>query len=109
VAIENVRSPQFRGYTRLGHEYTNGHADLRDQLDIGHELPAARLGPGDPAWLRLRGPNQWPDALPDLRPAVLAWMAALEAVGRTVLHGVALPSASPPTISTPRSDPTPRS
>ncbi|HEY3724035.1 MAG TPA: 2-oxoglutarate and iron-dependent oxygenase domain-containing protein, partial [Acidimicrobiia bacterium] len=27
VAIENVHSPQFRGYTRVGHEQTNGRPD----------------------------------------------------------------------------------
>ena len=69
LAIENVRSAQFRGYTRFGHERTNGRVDLRDQIDIGRELPPPALGPTDPAWLRLRGPNLWPDALPELRPA----------------------------------------
>ena len=39
LEIENVRSPQFRGYTRFGHEHTNGRVDLRDQIDIGRELP----------------------------------------------------------------------
>src|SRR3954468_23254999 len=39
LSIENVKSAQFRGYTPLGHEYTNGRADLRDQIDIGRELP----------------------------------------------------------------------
>ena len=37
--IDNVKSPQFRGYTRFGHEHTNGRVDLRDQIDIGRELP----------------------------------------------------------------------
>src|ERR1700712_347215 len=57
LAIENVNSPQFRGYTRLGNEHTNGLRDLRDQVDVGRELPAPEIGPDDPAWLRLRGPN----------------------------------------------------
>src|SRR5829696_6545900 len=30
LEIENVNSPQFRGYTRFGHERTNGAVDLRD-------------------------------------------------------------------------------
>src|SRR3954468_20476886 len=54
LKIENVHSPQFRGYTRLGTEHTNGRRDLRDQIDIGREEPAPAIGP---AWLRLRGPN----------------------------------------------------
>ena len=45
LAIENVHSPQFRGYTRLGNEHTNGLRDLRDQIDIGRERPRPRSGP----------------------------------------------------------------
>jgi len=89
LEIENVRSPQFRGYTRFGHELTNGRVDLRDQIDISHELPPPSLRPGDPAWLRLRGPNLWPSALPGLRPVVTAWMDAMEGVGRELLRAMA--------------------
>ena len=89
LAIENVESPQFRGYTRFGHERTNGRVDLRDQIDIGREDPPPVLGPEDPAWLRLRGPNLWPAALPELRPAMLAWMDHLERVGHVLLRAMA--------------------
>ncbi|MET0325356.1 MAG: 2-oxoglutarate and iron-dependent oxygenase domain-containing protein [Ilumatobacteraceae bacterium] len=90
LAIENVESPQFRGYTRFGHERTNGRPDLRDQLDIGRELPEPVLGPGDPAWLRLRGPNLWPVALPELRAVTTDWMDHLEALGQSLLRALAL-------------------
>jgi isopenicillin N synthase-like dioxygenase len=96
LAIENVRSAQFRGYTRFGHERTNGRVDLRDQIDIGRELPPPSLGPADPAWLRLRGPNLWPAALPELRPVVTAWMAALEALGQSLLGALARALELPP-------------
>jgi len=85
LAVENVRSPQFRGYTRQGHERTNGRVDQRDQLDVGREQPSRWPGPDEPAWLRLRGPNLWPEALPELRPAATAWMDALEALGQRLL------------------------
>lgn len=108
LQIENVRSPQFRGYTRFGHERTNGRVDFRDQIDIGRELPPPSLAPDDPAWLRLRGPNLWPDALPELRPIATAWMEHLEALGHTLLRGLALalelpadtftPAVSPPEV-----------
>jgi isopenicillin N synthase-like dioxygenase len=90
LAISNVHSPQFRGYTPVGNELTGGRSDRRDQLDIGHELPPPRLEPGDPAWLRLRGPNLWPDALPALRPAVTAWMEQMQRLGASVLRALAL-------------------
>jgi isopenicillin N synthase-like dioxygenase len=89
LAIENVRSPQFRGYTRFGHERTNGRVDLRDQIDIGRELPVPELGPDDPPWLRLRGPNLWPAGLPELRPLATAWMAQLERLGQALLRALA--------------------
>lgn len=35
-----VHSPQFRGYTSEGFEYTAGSKDYREQLDIGTERDA---------------------------------------------------------------------
>jgi len=90
LAIENVHSPQFRGYTRLGNEHTNGLRDLRDQVDIGREVPAPQIGPGDPAWLRLRGPNLWPEGLPAFRAAVSEYNEALEHAGHVLMRAVAL-------------------
>ena len=83
--IDNVKSAQFRGYTRFGHEHTNGKVDWRDQIDIGREQPPRELGENEPAWLRLRGPNLWPSALPALRPVMTSLMDELEAVGATLL------------------------
>jgi isopenicillin N synthase-like dioxygenase len=90
LEIENIRSPQFRGYTRLGHEVTNGRADLREQVDIGHEMPAREVKLDEPQWLRLRGPNLWPSALPEFRSVFTDWTEALEVVGETLLRGMAL-------------------
>ena len=62
-AVAMVRSPHFRGYTRLGGELTRGQVDWREQIDIGPERPPIG-GPGKPDYLWLQGPNQWPKALP---------------------------------------------
>lgn len=86
LSLSNLRSPHFRGYTRVGHELTGGRSDWRDQLDVGAERPALVLGPDDPAYLWLEGPNQWPDALPELRPAVLAWQEDLALVAHRLLR-----------------------
>jgi isopenicillin N synthase-like dioxygenase len=94
-ALAIANSPHFRGHTVLGDERTQGAADWREQLDIGPEEPRLDLGAGDPAWLRLRGPNQWPTRLPALAPAVLAWMQALDGVGLAVLRAVALGLGQP--------------
>lgn len=93
LAIAN--SAAFRGYTVLGDERTNGESDWRDQLDLGPEEDAPQMGPGDPAWLKLRGPNQWPSGLPELRPAALDWMAEMDQVGLAALRALALGLGQP--------------
>jgi isopenicillin N synthase-like dioxygenase len=75
-AIEMANSPHFRGYTAVGNEYTQGRPDWREEVDIGSELPPRPAPDGPPYW-RLQGPNEWPAALPELRPAVLAWIEPL--------------------------------
>ncbi|MBA0046378.1 isopenicillin N synthase family oxygenase [Mycobacteroides sp. LB1] len=93
-AIAMVRSPHFRGFTRLGGELTGGLTDWREQIDIGPERQANLHGDGDD-YMWLQGPNQWPDAVPELRTALTAWDAALAAVGRKLLQewAIALGSA----------------
>ncbi|MEU5382284.1 isopenicillin N synthase family dioxygenase [Kitasatospora cineracea] len=86
LAVSNLNSPHFRGYTRTGDERTGGRRDWRDQLDIGPELPPHVPAPGEPAYWWLEGPNQWPAALPELRTAALHWIDRLDGVGRRLLH-----------------------
>jgi len=93
LAIAN--SPAFRGYTGLGDEITRGARDWREQLDAGTEEPALAVEPGAPAWLRLRGPNQWPESLPTIRDVVIGWMHAMDAVGLGVLRALALGLGQP--------------
>lgn len=89
-ALAIVNSPHFRGYTVLGDERTKGISDWRDQLDVGPEEEAVPVLTGDPVWLRLRGPNQWPAALPELRTLTLGWMSAMEPVALAVMRGLAI-------------------
>lgn len=95
LEIENIGSPQFRGYTRVGTEHTGGAADWREQIDIGPERAALDVRPGDPHYLRLIGPNQWPPALPELRDVVLAWQAEALRVSREVLRALAAALGQP--------------
>ncbi|WP_347354660.1 2-oxoglutarate and iron-dependent oxygenase domain-containing protein [Intrasporangium sp.] len=92
-AIEMTRSPQFRGWTRLDGELTQGRVDHREQIDIGSEMAAT--GVVDPPYLRLDGPNQWPEALPELRAVVTAWMERLETLGHRLLSEWALSLGAP--------------
>ncbi|MFM9607949.1 isopenicillin N synthase family dioxygenase [Streptomyces niveiscabiei] len=86
LALDNVNSPHFRGYTRTGDERTAGRQDWRDQLDIGAERPARVPGPGEAPYWWLEGPNQWPAALPELRTAALRWIDRLSAVSAKLLR-----------------------
>ncbi|MFF3622977.1 isopenicillin N synthase family dioxygenase [Streptomyces sp. NPDC002467] len=95
LAVSNLNSPHFRGYTRIGHELTGGASDWRDQLDVGAERPAPVLGPGDPAYLWLEGPNQWPAALPELRTVVLDWQSRLAAVAHRLLKELLVSIGAP--------------
>jgi isopenicillin N synthase-like dioxygenase len=89
LAVEMANSPHFRGYTRLAWERTRGLQDWREQIDIGAEKPALPASLDAPAWTRLQGPNQWPAALPELRPAVLGWQAAATRVLTRLLRAFA--------------------
>jgi isopenicillin N synthase-like dioxygenase len=90
LAVEMVNSPHFRGYTRVAWERTRGLQDWREQIYIGAEQPVIAPSPKAPGWSRLQGPNQWPAALPALRPAVLNWQAAATRVLTRLLHAFAL-------------------
>jgi isopenicillin N synthase-like dioxygenase len=96
-AVAMVRSPHFRGYTRLGGELTRGRVDWREQIDIGPERPPIG-GPGKPDYLWLQGPNQWPAALPELPGIIDEWDAALSGVARTLLRHWAASLGSPPDV-----------
>jgi isopenicillin N synthase-like dioxygenase len=89
LAIENIKSKQFRGYTRLGNEHTKGIADQRDQIDILTERPALELTDGDPKYLGLVGPNQWPASLPSFKTAALTWLESAKHVGIEILRALA--------------------
>jgi isopenicillin N synthase-like dioxygenase len=97
LAIENLNSKQFRGYSRVGTEHTAGAADQRDQIDIGPERPVLDEVPADKPYLGLVGPNQWPPALPTLKPAVLRWLDEADRVSREVLRALAAALGQPET------------
>jgi len=89
-AVHMAQSPHFRGYTAAGDEITRGERDWREQLDIGAERPPLPQDAAAPAWTRLQGPNQWPAALPQLKPTLLAWQDTLTEAAGHLLHALAL-------------------
>lgn len=95
--VAMIRSPHFRGYTRLGGEVTRGRVDWREQIDIGPER-APIGGPGKPDYLWLQGPNQWPPGVPELPDVVAQWDTALAAVAHTLLRHWAASLGNPPDV-----------
>ena len=95
LALDNRRSPHFRGYTRLGHEITAGRPDAREQLDFGPEQPPLPRAAWDAPFDLLRGPNQWPEALPELAGATMAWAALLGRVGTELTRALATALGAP--------------
>lgn len=98
LAVENVHSPQFRGYTRIGGELTDGEVDWREQIDIGVERDAIERGPGVADYWRLEGPNLWPDALPEMREIVSEWTQRLSTISLTLLRALAVALGAPEDI-----------
>lgn len=94
LAIENVNSPQFRGYTRIGGERTQGQVDWREQIDIGPERSTID-DPDAPDFARLIGPNLWPAAQPELREVATEWQEHLAGVARKLLRAWAVTLGAP--------------
>ncbi|HYN29251.1 MAG TPA: 2-oxoglutarate and iron-dependent oxygenase domain-containing protein [Dermatophilaceae bacterium] len=97
LSVEMVRSPHFRGYTRTGGELTQGRTDWREQIDIGAEREPV-TDPAAAPYLRLEGPNLWPEAMPELRTVFTDWETRCSHVGRTLLRQWAVALGSAPGV-----------
>ncbi|KAH9932496.1 uncharacterized protein B0H18DRAFT_1083252 [Fomitopsis serialis] len=77
--IRMANSEHFYGYSRLGAELTKGKSDQREQFDFGTECENV-WKPGDPDYMRLWGPAQWPEdeLLPGFKAAMLRYLAGVE-------------------------------
>ena len=95
LAVENIHSPQFRGYTRMGAELTDRAVDWREQIDIGVERAAVEPGGGVADYWRLEGPNLWPAELPGMRDVVAAWTDRLSTISLNLLRALALSLGAP--------------
>ncbi|MDQ1550413.1 MAG: hypothetical protein QOD27_2071 [Microbacteriaceae bacterium] len=98
LAIENVHSPQFRGYTRVGGERTHGDVDWREQIDIGVDRVAVDRAAGVPDYWRLEGPNLWPAALPELQDVATRWNDQLSAVALRLMRAWAVSLGAPENV-----------
>jgi len=95
VALSN--SPHFLGYSGTGAETTAGTIDQREQFEFATQLPDDWT-PEKPLAERLKGPNQWPPAYPELNSIVERYIEALTQLSETFLELVAEALGLPPTI-----------
>lgn len=94
--IDKSRSPWFRGWERIGSELTDAAVDHREQIDVWSDL-APRDHPIDPSYLRLEGPNQWPDRdLPALRPLVERFQAEMSRLADQLMDAMSIGLGLPP-------------
>ncbi|TFK90634.1 Clavaminate synthase-like protein [Polyporus arcularius HHB13444] len=77
--IRMANSPHFFGYSKLGAELTRGQTDQREQFDFG-TLYDNQWKPGDPEYLKLWGPPQWPpeELIPGFKETYLRYLAQVE-------------------------------
>jgi len=78
----------WRGYFPVGGELTSGKPDRKQGLYFGEELNA-----GDPrvaAGLPLHGANLFPEAVPELKDAVLRFMDEATRSAHAIIEGIAL-------------------
>ncbi|KAI0929810.1 hypothetical protein AcV5_006676 [Taiwanofungus camphoratus] len=77
--IRMANSEHFFGYSRLGAELTKGKTDQREQFDFATPYQN-KWQPGDPDYLRLWGPAQWPDEdlLPGFKGTMLRYLTQVE-------------------------------
>lgn len=87
--VAMVNSRHFRGYNRAASERTRGQPDWREQFDLGAERVPLPQTEDSPAWSRLQGPNQWPEALPELKPLLLEWQKTMTAMSLRILRAFA--------------------
>ncbi|WP_186367379.1 isopenicillin N synthase family dioxygenase [Yersinia aldovae] len=88
-SVAMLHSPHFRGYNRAASELTRGQPDWREQFDLGAERHPLPQTADTPTWARLQGPNQWPEALPELKPALLQWQLEMTAMALRLLRAFA--------------------
>jgi isopenicillin N synthase-like dioxygenase len=95
MAIENVHSPHFRGYTRIGAELTHGDVDWREQIDFGVDREPHAITDDTADYWRLEGPNLWPAALPQLEDVASRWNEALAALALRLMRTWAVSLGAP--------------
>ena len=92
LKVSAIHSPHFRGYTGVHGEITRQKPDSREQFDTMLEYPAIPFEdiPQEKPWLRIYGPNQWPESLPRIREVFETLQKAQTELAISLLKAFAL-------------------
>ncbi|KAF9059515.1 hypothetical protein BDP27DRAFT_1431226 [Rhodocollybia butyracea] len=95
--IRMANSPHFLGYSRLGAELTKGKTDYREQFDIATEH-VSRWKPGDPDYLNVWGPSQYPDEalIPGFQHTMQTYLSQVTSLGTRIIALIAEALGLPP-------------
>ena len=82
-------TPWHRGFIQVGEAkmYAGARVDLKESFIWGGEVGAQEAG-GE-AGQKMRGPSQWPEAVPEMRATFNEYFAAANECGRVLLRGFA--------------------
>ena len=87
---QNVKvAPWHRGYIKVGEAkmYDNAKIDLKESFIWGAEVGPDETGTA--AASNLRGPNQWPSAIPEMRATLNEYFDAVNQCGRVLFRAFA--------------------
>ncbi len=79
MRVAALLSPHFRGWTPAARPFG-------ERFDLGPEHVAPPVGPDDPPWHRLTGPNLWPPTQPHLEPLLLAFNESLLGLAERIMR-----------------------
>lgn len=68
-------------------ETTDYKQDNREQVDVAKEWPPQPIE-GNPAYVQLRGPNQWPKQIPEFKQVITQLMDNMTRVGLKILKAM---------------------
>ena len=96
--LKSAPKESVRGFNAIGRTqmYGAAHPDYKEYYQIGLELP--RDDPAVLAGQPLRGPNQWPQDMPQFEQALSAYYAEIGACGQRFLRAVAVSLGAPATF-----------
>jgi isopenicillin N synthase-like dioxygenase len=82
-------TPWHRGFIKVGEAkmYAGARVDLKESFIWGGEVGAQEAA-GE-AGQKMRGPNQWPQSMPEMRATFNEYFAAANECGRVLLRGFA--------------------